>query len=285
MSQFSFDVGLADFQRFVIDNSFHAPVLVDFWADWCQPCRTLGPLLEKLAQEYQGAFLLAKINADREQALAAHLGVRSLPTVLVVRDGQIVETLTGAQPESAYRQVIDTYRARIADKVLEQAEAAWHEGRQDDALTLLREGLAQDPGDPDMKVSLAAKLVERESFLEAGKLLRSLPENLHKVEPVAGLLARVAAAEATPKSVDTSAFDKRLAINPDDHAVRLALAAALFEAGDYERAAEQYLEAFRRDRTFENGAARQGLFKLFETLGNEHPLVAVYRRRLASLLY
>lgn len=280
-----FDVRLNDFQRFVIDNSFEVPVLVDFWADWCEPCRTLGPMLERLATEYAGAFLLAKINADSEQAIASHFNVRSLPTVMVVRDGQIVDMLAGVQPESEYRKRIDAYRPRAADAILDAAEQLWLSGRQDEALQTLRDGIAQEPAELDLKVALAAKLLETGEMLESGRLLRALPEAIQKTEPVPQLLAHLATLEAAAPKADFSAQEARLATDPNAHAVRLALANELQEVGEYEAAATHFLELMRRDRSFGDDAGRKGLIALFELLGPEHPLTGTYRRRMASLLY
>ncbi len=285
MSQFSFDVGLADFQRYVLDNSFQVPVLVDFWAEWCQPCQTLKPMLEKLADEYRGAFLLAKVNADREPELAGHLQVRSLPTVMLIRDGQIVETLVGAQPESAYRKLVDLYKARPSDAVLEQVEALWQQDRQAEAIALLREGVAQLPDELDLQVALASKLLEQGGFDEAGQLLRALPANVQLVEPVAGLLKRLEFQQAAPVGVDTAEFERRLEVRPDDHAARRELAQALVGNGDYEGAASQFLELMRRDRGYGDDAGRKGLLGVFEVLGGEHPVTLAYRRRMMSLLY
>lgn len=282
---YHFDVGIQTFQPYVIDNSMQVPVLVDFRATWSEPSRTLGTLLERLAAEYRGDFLLATVDADREPQIVQHFGVRSLPTVLVVFQGQIVDAIVGPQPESEYRKRIDLYRPRAADKVLAEAEQLWQSGEREAAVRRLLEGLREDPAEADLQVSLAAKLLDLGRYVEAGRILRKLPEELQKTDPVPELLARLEVAESAPKGIDTSPLEARLAADADDHAARLELAEALLGANDYEAAAAHYLELMRRSRAFGEDAGRQGLLKLFELLGNEHPVTGTFRRRMASLLY
>jgi putative thioredoxin len=268
-----------------VENSQRVPVLVDFWADWCQPCRTLTPLLTKLAQEYRGGFILAKINADAEQALAGHFRVRSLPTVMVVWQGQIVDQLVGVQPESAYRAAIDQLRASPADQILEQVNALWQRGRQKQAVDLLREALKQEPDRIELKVALADKLMQLDRSEEARTLLQSLPVDERDRQPASGLLARLQFADLTQSAPDLAALEARVRAHPDDCAARRQLAARYVLAGEYEAALEQFMDILRRHPQFEDGAGRKGLIALFEMLGNDHPLVSVYRRRMFSLLH
>jgi putative thioredoxin len=284
-SPYVFEVNQHNFAAVVVENSQRVPVLVDFWADWCQPCRTLTPLLTKLAQEYRGGFILAKINADAEQALAGHFRVRSLPTVMVVWQGQIVDQLVGVQPESAYRAAIDQLRASPADQILEQVNALWQRGRQKQAVDLLREALKQEPDRIELKVALADKLMQLDRSEEARTLLQSLPVDERDRQPASGLLARLQFADLTQSAPDLAALEARVRAHPDDCAARRQLAARYVLAGDYEAALEQFMDILRRDPKFEDGAGRQGLIAIFEMLGNENPLVTAYRRRLFSLLH
>lgn len=284
-SPYVFEVNQHNFAAVVVENSQRVPVLVDFWADWCQPCRTLTPLLTKLAQEYRGGFILAKINADAEQALAGHFRVRSLPTVMVVWQGQIVDQLVGVQPESAYRAVIDQLRASPADRILEQVNALWQRGRQKQAVDLLREALKQEPDRIELKVALADKLMQLDRSEEARTLLQSLPADERDRQPASGLLARLQFADLTQSAPDLAALEARVRAHPDDCAARRQLAARYVLAGEYEAALEQFMDILRRHPQFEDGAGRKGLIALFEMLGNDHPLVSVYRRRMFSLLH
>ena len=284
-SPYVFEVNQHNFAAVVVENSQRVPVLVDFWADWCQPCRTLTPLLTKLAQEYRGGFILAKINADAEQALAGHFRVRSLPTVMVVWQGQIVDQLVGVQPESAYRAVIDQLRASPADRILEQVNALWQRGRQKQAVDLLREALKQEPDRIELKVALADKLMQLDRSEEARTLLQSLPADERDRQPASGLLARLQFADLTQSAPDLAALEARVRAHPDDCAARRQLAARYVLAGEYEAALEQFMDILRRHPQFEDGAGRKGLIALFEMLGNDHPLVSGYRRRMFSLLH
>ena len=284
-SPYIFDVNQNNFAAVVVENSQRVPVLVDFWADWCQPCKTLTPLLTKLAQEYRGGFILAKVNTDVERGLAGHFQVRSLPTVMVVWQGQIVEQLVGVQPESAYRAVIDQLRASPTDQILEQVNALWEHGRQKQAIDLLREVLKHEPDRVEFKVALADKLMQLDRSEEARTLLQSLPVEERDRQPANGLLARLQFADLAQGAPDLAALDAQVRAQPNDCATRQQLAARYVLAGDYEAALEQFMDILRRDPKFGDGAGRKGLIMMFEMLGNDDPLVTIYRRRMFSLLH
>ena len=272
----------------VVESSQRVPVLVDFWADWCQPCQTLAPLLTKLAQEYRGGFILAKINADAEQALAAHFRVRSLPTVMVVWQGQIVEQLVGLQPEAAYRQIIDQFGAApeaSGDLIGEQVEVLWQRGRQKQAIELLRDALKQEPDSVQLKIMLADKLLQLDRGEDARALLESLPAEERDRQPASGLLARLRFADLAQGTPDLAALEAKVRADPADSAARRELAARYVLAGPHASALEQFMDLMRRDPQFEDEAGRKGLIAIFEMLGNEHPLVITYRRRMFSLLH
>ncbi|MDS4026329.1 MAG: co-chaperone YbbN [Candidatus Contendobacter sp.] len=284
-SPYVFDVNQQNFASVVVENSQRVPVLVDFWADWCQPCRTLTPLLTKLAQEYRGGFILAKVNADAEQGLAGHFRVRSLPTVMVVWQGQIMDQLVGVQPESAYRAIIDQLRASPTDQLLEQVNILWQQGRQKQVIELLREALRQEPDRIELKVALADKLMQLDRGEEARTLLQSLPAEERDRQPASGLLARLQFVDLVQGAPDLATLEAKVRAQPNDCAARQHLAARYVLAGDYEAALEQFMDILRRDPKFGDGAGRQGLIMMFEMLGNEHPLVVTYRRRMFSLLH
>ena len=284
-SPYIFDVNQHNFAAVVVENSQRVPVLVDFWADWCQPCKTLTPLLTKLAQEYRGGFILAKVNTEAEQGLAGHFRVRNLPTVMVVWQGQIVDQMVGVQPESAYRTVIDQLRANPGDQVLEQVDALWQHGRQKQAVELLGEALRQEPDRVEFKVALADKLIQLDRSEEARNLLQSLPAEERDRQPASGLLVRLGFADLAQGAPDLATLEAKVRAKPDDSAARRQLAARYVLAGHYEAALEQVMDILRRDPKFEDGAGRKGLIALFEMLGNENPLVVTYRRRMFSLLH
>lgn len=284
-SPYIFDVTQHNFAAVVVENSQRVPVLVDFWADGHQPCKTLTPLLTKLAQEYRGGFILAKVNADTERALAGHFQVRNLPTVMVIWQGQIVEQLVGLQPESAYRQIIDQFHAAPGESVQEQIELLWEHGHRQEAVDLLREALNQEPASSELKMALAEKLLQLDQGDQARELLQSLPDAERNRQPASGLMARLQFADLAQGAPDLAALEAGVQSDPADCAARRQLAARLVLAGDYEAALEQFMAILRRAPQFEDEAGRKGLIAMFEMLGNDHPLTITYRRRLFSLLH
>ena len=249
-SPYVIDVNQHNFAQ-VVESSQHVPVLVDFWADWCQPCQVLSPLLTKLAQEYRGGVIVAKVNADAEQGLAAHFRVRSLPTVMVIWQGQIVDQLVGVQPESAYREIIDRLagaqppQQQAGDLIEEQIEVLWQRGRQQQAVELLREALKQEPDSGRLKTLLADKLLQLDRAEEARTLLQSLPVEDRERQPASGLLARLQFAELAQDAPDLAKLEAQVSAKPDDWAARRQLAARYVLAGKYEAALEQFMDILR----------------------------------------
>ncbi len=282
---FIFDVSRDNFQTTVLDNSSEVPVLVDFWADWCQPCRLLTPLLQKLADEYQGAFLLAKVNADREPALASQFGVRGLPTVKLFRNGQVVDELVGVQPEAVYRELIEQYRMKAADILLAKAEEAWQRGDQRKALAQLREAEKQDPDNPQVKVALAQLLLATGAAEQAGAILHALPYEVRTVQPASGLLARLEFMDMAQGAADTAALERASAAQPEDCQLRRQLAARKVLEGDFEAALQHFIAILRCDPQFDDEAGRKGMLAIFNILGDDHPLATAYRRRMFALLH
>ncbi|MBK8510610.1 MAG: thioredoxin [Candidatus Competibacter sp.] len=286
-SPYVIDVNQYNFTQ-IVESSQRVPVLVDFWADWCQPCQTLSPMLDKLAQEYRGGVIVAKVNADAEQGLAAHFRVRSLPTVMVIWQGQIVDQLVGLQPESVYREIIDRLGGQAqesGDPVQDQIDALWQRGRQQQAIDLLREALKQEPDNAQLKISLADKLLQLDRAEEARNLLQNLPAEERERQPASGLLARLQFADLAQGAPDLAKLEAQVKANPDDWNARRQLAARYVLAGNPEAALEQFMDLLRRNPQFEDGAGRKGLIAIFEMLGNEDPLVITYRRRMFSLLH
>jgi putative thioredoxin len=283
MGTYSLDVNESDFNYKVIDASRKVPVLVDFWADWCAPCRALKPILEKLADEYHGRFVLAKVDSDRNQALAARYGVRSIPSVKAFVRGELVDEFSGALPEPMVREFIERLMPSEAEKLRQQAGEAEASGRSDDALALLERAAELEPKNDAVRLDRAEILLERGRVDEARELLDAL-NILTREEPrAAQLIAR--AAFAGESAEDTSALESRIAANPEDLAARLAFAKACVSAKRYDAAMEQLLEIIRRDRGFEDDAARKTMLQVFNLLGNDGDLVKKYRRLMANALY
>ncbi|MGB4468870.1 MAG: tetratricopeptide repeat protein [Azovibrio sp.] len=282
MSEFHFDVALEDFEAKVVMPSMETPVLVDFWAEWCAPCQTLKPMLEKLAEEYGGRFLLAKVDADANPELAQHFGVRSIPAVKVLFQGQLVDEFTGALPESGLRAFIDKVALPASTNLREQAAALAASGDWDGALQLLIQATNAAPDDEATRLDTVEALLELERKAEAGQLLAL--EYHTETERAQALKTRL---ELAANAVDAAPLEAKVAANPDDLAARLELAKAYAGNGQFEKAMEAALEVVRRDRFFDAGGGRRTLLEFFEALsGNERhdDLIRKYRRALSAAL-
>lgn len=283
MSEFAYDVNLENFQSHVLEASRHTPVVVDFWAPWCQPCQVLKPMLEKFAEEFGGRFLLAKINSDENPDIARQFGVRGIPAVKVVFEGQLVDEFTGALPEGEVRAFIERICPSPAEPLREEAAALLAEGKQEDALACLVHASQLDPKNEAVRLDGIEILMSLGRKEEAEALLATdFPTESERAQALRARLAL--AAEA---NVDTTALDERLAGNADDHAARLERSRAFAAAGRYREALEDALEVVRRDRFFDEGAGRKAMLELFSMLAGsdqQDDLVREYRRALSAAL-
>lgn len=286
-SPYIFDATPQNFQQVVLENSHHVPVLVDFWADWCQPCKTLMPLLAKLAAEYQGGFILAKVNTDQHQQLAAQFGVRNLPTVKVVKGGRIVDEFMGAQPESAIRKIIDRHRVRKTEPYRQQALQMYETGDLAGATQLMEQVVQHEPDFYEAVVELSGMLIQLERAEEAEFMLQSIPPDAIDNQIISQLLAEAKKArlQAQVSGVDTLALEQRLAENPNDLEAMLELAKIRIAGDDIEGGLELYFTVHKQDSNYQDGAGKKGLFSTFELIGPKNPLVKKYRNKLFSLVY
>lgn len=268
----------------LVARSHDVPVLIDFWASWCQPCQVLMPLLSKLAEEYAGGFLLAKLNTEEEQQLAAQFGIRSIPTVKLYRHGEAVDEFMGALPESEIRAFLDRHVARASDPQIDQALQRLAEGDADTADTLLTQAAAADPDNPRLPVAQARLAMVRGDFATALQQLDGLPLNRQDDAAVIALRSELDVARTLAGAPDANTLMARLEQDPNDHEARLQLATHHVAAERFEAALELLLELLRRDRNYEDQAARKGMVRIFERLGDD-PLAARYRSKMASLLY
>nr|WP_298153978.1 thioredoxin [uncultured Pseudoxanthomonas sp.] len=277
-----FDATTETFEAEVLRKSLEIPVLVDFWATWCGPCKTLGPILEKLAGEYNGAFVLAKVDVDKEQQIAAAFQIRSVPTVFLVKEGQLVDGFPGALPEGQLREFLASHGIQPAAAPEAPVEAApLHPQAQ---VAALREAIAAQPDKDELKLDLVLALLKTGDAVEAERLLDALPANLATDDRAAKARARLGFAAALKDAPSPDALRAAVQANPDDLRARHLLGVHALVAGDSEQALEQFLDMLKRDRAYEDGLARKSLIDAFRVIEDE-ALVGQYRRKMSSLLF
>jgi len=271
-------------QQILIDESFNRPVLVDFWADWCEPCKQLMPLLERLADEYAGAFLLAKINADEQQGIAGQLGVRSLPTVMLFKDGQPIDGFTGAQPETAIRELLQKHLPSPWDAKIAEATDLLDQGQTAEAVALLRAAWEESNRLLEVTLAYAGALLEANRLDDAEAVLNEVRlvdrDAVHEQ-----LMAQIELKREAGKSPEVEALEADLEANPDSHDVRVKLAVQLTTGGQYREALEHLLHVLRIDRDWNNGEAKRLYLDTIASIGKGDPLAAEYQRKLFSILY
>jgi putative thioredoxin len=281
---FSFDVSTQNFKDIVIDSSFKNPVVVDFWAPWCGPCKMLKPILEKLAEEYQGKFVLAKINSDENQELAAQFGVRGIPSVKAIRDGKIVDEFSGALPENAVREWLDRLIPSPSEELRTQAQQTYAQGNAEQALQLLQQALQLDSDNHAAKIDIATILASQNNYQDAKAILDELPANSKLDERVTKLITQIEVAEKSQHLEGEDTLLEKISANPDDLQARTDLANVHISQQQYADAIEQCFEIIKRDREFQDDIGRKTVVSIFNILNNEGDIVREYRRKLASLL-
>lgn len=278
-----FDVTEANFQTDVLDASSRQPVLVDLWATWCEPCKTLGPLLEKIVGAYGGAVKLAKIDCDKEQALAASFGVRSLPTVVLIRDGQLVDAFTGALPESGIREFLARHVQPNAPADEEPAAAAVNETPQQ-VIARIQQEIAAQPDKPELKLDLALAQMQVGNAAAAQAELDALPANLETDERARRLRNQLQFARIAKDAPPATELIARIERDPADLAARDLLGVRLLMQGDSIGGLEQFLTVLKADRNWNDGQAKKRLIEAFSVL-DDAELVGAYRRKMSSLLF
>ncbi len=274
-----------NFHSVVVEGSRERPVLVDFWASWCQPCQVLMPLLDRLAEEYAGRFLLAKLNTEEQQGLAARFGIRSIPTVKLFRDGEPVDEFMGALPESEIREFLDRHLPRASDGLVERAMEALRDGDAEGARKGVREAEALDPENPRVRVAAIRLHAALEELDEAEQALDALPIGMQTEPEVKALRARLLFDREAAAAPPLAQLEARLAAGDAGGETLFPLAARRVMENRMEEALELLLELMKRDRDYGDQAARRGLLAVFELLGGGGELVNRYRARMSNLLY
>jgi putative thioredoxin len=288
-----FDATTDTFETSVLQKSMQTPVLVDFWAEWCGPCKTLGPVLEKLAEDYNGAFELARIDVDKEPQLAGAFQVRSIPTLFLVKDGQVLDAVPGALPAGQLREFLKHHGIEpaaatgligAADDVGVDAEAEVPPVDPHAEVVRLRAEAVAQPESDELKLDLALALLATGATREAEQLLDGLPANLSTDDRSLRARASLDFAALLKDAPPPEVLEAAIGSDPDDLRARHLLGAHRLVAGQAEAALEQFIEMLRRDRTFDDGLPRKVLIDAFRVV-QDPALVSTYRRKMSSLLF
>jgi putative thioredoxin len=278
-----FDATAERFEADVIRRSLEVPVLIDFWAAWCQPCKTLGPVLEKIADEFNGAFMLAKIDVEAEPELSQAFQIRSIPTVVLVKGGQLVDGFQGALPEAQLREFLKAHGIEVAaaDETIEEAPEPVVDPQAE--LSRIRAEIDAEPEKSELKLDLVSALLHIGNAAEAEEILDALPANLATDDRAVRARARLGFAALLKNAPALPALEAAVAADAGDLKARHLLGVHRIVVGDTEAGLEEFLEMLRHDRGFGDGLARKSLIDAFRMIEDDE-LVGRYRRKMSSLL-
>jgi putative thioredoxin len=284
------DVTTATFMTEVVDASFEQPVIVDFWAPWCGPCKQLGPILEKAVKAANGAVRMVKLNIDENPEVAQQMRIQSIPAVYAFKEGRAVDAFVGAVPESQVKQFVQRLGGPAGPSPLEEAmtmaKEALQTGDYDSAGGIFSQVLQREPDNVDALAGLARVLIAKQDHVRARDVLSRVPqEHLNHAEIAAAHSALELAEQAQKAMGESAKFRARLEQDPNDHEARYEWGTALFGAGQREEGIDELLTLYSKDRKWNDEAARKQLVKFFEVMGPTDPLTLSSRRRLSSLMF
>lgn len=261
------------------------PVVVDFWAPWCGPCQAIGPLLEQLAEEQDGKFVLAKINVDDNPMLAQAFAIQSIPAVKAIRNGAIAGEFLGAQPEPAIRQFVADLLPSEAESLAREGMRLAEEGKTQGAESLYRAALSKEENQPLALLGLSRLLVERGDAADALALLGKIPLNAPESDAAQQLMSQIRLQQGGENAGNEQEYRDKLEANPDDLEARFELAQALAASGKYQEALAEYLEIVKKDRGFQDDGARKAMLEVFDVVGARSELAEHFRSELAKVLF